>query len=93
MAEGEGGAERQNVRNRWIQRVGQNFDRSPDLDGILADYSSTAVMFTPEGPLKGPASNPAALSGHLFGVWKTRYFVLHDAALGRWRLRLHSLEC
>lgn len=26
-----------------------------DLDGILADYSSTAVMFTPEGPLKGPA--------------------------------------
>lgn len=27
-----------------------------DLDGILADYSSTAVMFTPEGPLTGPAN-------------------------------------
>jgi ketosteroid isomerase-like protein len=27
-----------------------------DLDGILADYSATAVMFTPEGPLKGPAA-------------------------------------
>ena len=27
-----------------------------DLDGILTDYSSTAVMFTPEGPLKGSAA-------------------------------------
>lgn len=26
-----------------------------DLDGILTDYSSTAVMFTAEAPLKGPA--------------------------------------
>jgi ketosteroid isomerase-like protein len=27
-----------------------------DLDGILADYSSTAVVFTPDGPLKNPAA-------------------------------------
>jgi len=27
-----------------------------DLDGILADYSSTAVTFTPDGPLKSPAA-------------------------------------
>jgi ketosteroid isomerase-like protein len=27
-----------------------------DLDGILADYASTAVMFTPTGALKGPAA-------------------------------------
>jgi ketosteroid isomerase-like protein len=26
-----------------------------DLDGILADYSSAAIMFTPQGPLKGSA--------------------------------------
>jgi ketosteroid isomerase-like protein len=25
-----------------------------DLDGILADYSSDAVLFVPSGPLKGP---------------------------------------
>jgi len=25
-----------------------------DLDGILADYSSEAVLFVPTGPLKGP---------------------------------------
>ncbi len=25
-----------------------------DLDGILADYSSDAVLFSPTGPLKGP---------------------------------------
>lgn len=27
-----------------------------DLDGVLADYSSDAVMFVPAGPLKGPAA-------------------------------------
>ena len=27
-----------------------------DLDGIVADYSSSAVMFTPQGPLKGPSA-------------------------------------
>ena len=27
-----------------------------DLDGIVADYSPTAVMFTPQGPLEGPAA-------------------------------------
>jgi len=27
-----------------------------DTDGILADYSSTAVMLTPNGALKGPAA-------------------------------------
>ena len=26
-----------------------------DLAGILADYSSDAVLFTPAGPLRGPA--------------------------------------
>ena len=25
-----------------------------DLEGVLADYSSDAVLFTPDGPLKGP---------------------------------------
>jgi ketosteroid isomerase-like protein len=25
-----------------------------DVDGVLADYSSDAVLFTPAGPLKGP---------------------------------------
>lgn len=27
-----------------------------DLDGILSDFSSTAVLFTPQRPLKGPAA-------------------------------------
>jgi ketosteroid isomerase-like protein len=27
-----------------------------DMDGILADYSSTAVLITPQGPLKGAAA-------------------------------------
>ncbi len=28
--------------------------RENDLDGVLADYSWDAVLFTPAGPLKGP---------------------------------------
>jgi len=27
-----------------------------DLDGVLADYSSDAVLFVPTGPLRGPAA-------------------------------------
>ena len=27
-----------------------------DLDGLLADYSSDAVLFTPAGPLTGPGA-------------------------------------
>ena len=27
-----------------------------DLDGILSDYAPNAVLFTPEGPLKGPSA-------------------------------------
>ncbi len=27
-----------------------------DVDGVVADYSSDAVLFVPSGPLKGPAA-------------------------------------
>jgi|SRR5215831_13132677 len=27
-----------------------------DVDGVVADYSSDAVLFLPRGPLKGPAA-------------------------------------
>ena len=29
-----------------------------DLQGILADYSPGAIMFTPDGPLKGIDTSP-----------------------------------
>ena len=41
----------QDVLDRHLQCFGRG-----DLDGILADYSSTAVLFTADGPLKGPAA-------------------------------------
>ncbi len=34
-----------------------------DLDGILADYAADAVLFTPEGPLKGLDSIRGLLQG------------------------------
>ncbi len=27
-----------------------------DLDGVLSDYAADAVLFTPNGPLRGPAA-------------------------------------
>jgi hypothetical protein len=41
-----------------------------DLDGILAHYSSTAVMFTPRPPER-LSCDPAALRGILCGVRQT----------------------
>ena len=41
----------QDVLDHHLQCFGRG-----DLDGILADYSSTAVMFTADGPLKNPAA-------------------------------------
>ncbi len=39
------------VLDRHLKCFGEN-----DIDGILADYSSDAVLFTPSGPLKGPGA-------------------------------------
>ena len=38
-----------NVLDQHLKCFGEN-----DLDGVLADYSSDAVLFIPGGPLKGP---------------------------------------
>ena len=37
-----------------------------DLDGILADYSSDAVLFTPAGPLRGSSRDRAPLCDPCF---------------------------
>ena len=34
-----------------------------DLDGVLADYSSDAVLFVPTGPLKGPGAMKPLFQG------------------------------
>jgi hypothetical protein len=42
-----------------------------DLDGIVADYSPAAVMFTPRGTAKGTGCHSLTLSGNLYGVCQT----------------------
>jgi ketosteroid isomerase-like protein len=37
------------VLNRHMNYFGQ-----ADLQGVLSDYAPEVVMFTPDGPLKGP---------------------------------------
>jgi hypothetical protein len=49
-----------------------------DVEGVLADYSSDAVFFSPAGPLKGPDVNKL-LSNARFRVYKAGLLV-HDAA-------------
>jgi ketosteroid isomerase-like protein len=39
------------VLDRHLEAFGKG-----DLPGILADYAPRAVMFTPQGPLEGPAA-------------------------------------
>ena len=34
-----------------------------DLDGVLADYSSDAVLFVPTGPLRGPGAIKPVFQG------------------------------
>ena len=40
------------VVNQHLKCFGEH-----DLDGVLADYSSDAVLFIPSGPLRGPAGS------------------------------------
>jgi ketosteroid isomerase-like protein len=39
------------VLDQHLRSFGEN-----DLDGVVADYSSDAVLFVPDRPLKGPAA-------------------------------------
>ena len=53
-----------------------------DLDGVLADYSSDAVLFVPDRAIKRSRRDQAPLSGPRFGVCKAGLLV-HDAAAMR----------
>ena len=52
-----------------------------DLDGVLADYSSDAVLFTPTGPLKGPDAIKPLFRAARFGVCKAGLLVYDAAAM------------
>lgn len=51
------------VLARHLKCFGEN-----DLDGVLADSSSDAVLFVPGRLLKGPEAIQAFFPGFLFGV-------------------------
>ena len=62
------------VLDQHLKSFGEN-----DLDGVLADYSSDAVLFVPRQTAKGPGRNQAFFPGFLFGVCKA-WRVVFDAA-------------
>lgn len=49
-----GGVDTVNTTKEVVQRHLKTF-RASDLEGVLADYADDAVMFTPNGPVKGKA--------------------------------------
>jgi ketosteroid isomerase-like protein len=65
-----------------------------DLDGILADYSSTAVMFTPSGALKGPAAMRPVFQTIFteFGKPGTSFSMKHRSVEGDYAYILWSAE-
>ena len=65
-----------------------------DLDGILADYSSTAVMFTPTGALKGPAAMRPVFQAIFaeFGQSGTSFTMTHRSVEGDFAYILWSAE-
>jgi len=53
----------QEVLDRHMKTFG-----SQDVPGVLADYATDAVMFTPNGPVKGQAALKPVFEG-LFAEW------------------------
>jgi ketosteroid isomerase-like protein len=67
---------------------------SGDLDGILADYSPTAVMFTPTGALKGPTAIRPVFQTIFteFGKPGTSFSMKHRSVDGDYAYILWSAE-
>ena len=65
-----------------------------DLDGILADYAATAVMFTPDGPLKGPSAMRPVFQAIFaeFGKPGTSFSMKHRSVDGDYGYFLWSAE-
>ena len=65
-----------------------------DLDGILADYASTAVMLMPTGVLKGPAAMRPVFQGIFteFGQPGTSFSMTHQSVDGDYGYLLWSAE-
>ena len=65
-----------------------------DLDGILADYASTAVMFTPTGALKGPAAMRPVFQAIFaeFGQPGTSFSLIHRSVEGEFGYLLWRAE-
>lgn len=65
-----------------------------DLDGILADYAPTAVMFTPTGALKGPAAMRPVFQAIFseFGKPGTSFSMKHRSVDGDYAYILWSAE-
>jgi ketosteroid isomerase-like protein len=65
-----------------------------DLDGILADYASAAVMLTPLGALKGPAAMRPVFETIFteFGKPGTSFSLTHRSVDGDYAYILWSAE-
>jgi ketosteroid isomerase-like protein len=79
--------------NDIVERHLRSFGRH-DLDGILSDYAAGAVLFTPEGPIKGVAAIKVffqALLGE-FGKPGATFSLKHQSVEGDYGYILWTAE-
>jgi len=76
-----------------LKRHQQTFGAS-DVPGVLADYADDAVMFTPNGPVKGKAALRPVFEG-LFAEWGkpgTKFEMKQETVIGNWAYTFWNAE-
>lgn len=65
-----------------------------DLEGILSDYAPDAILFTPDGPLKGPDAIRPLFQAMLaeFGKPGTAFSMKHQSVEGDYAYVLWTAE-
>ena len=63
-----------------------------DLEGVLSDYARDAVLFTPNGPLKGVDAIRPLFQAMLAEFRKAGHDIHDEAAVGRGRSCLRSVD-
>jgi ketosteroid isomerase-like protein len=66
--------------------------RQGDVNAVLSDYASDAVLFREDGVFKGVDAIRSVLEKIRRRVSETRNNIPHEAAVGRGRLRLYGVD-
>ena len=63
-----------------------------DLNGILSGYAPGAILFTPDGPLRGTDAMRPLFQAMIADFGKPGAVVQHEAGVRRGRVCLHPVD-